>query len=622
MFANLNLKNKILVATILPILFMGLINLVAIVNYNQVIETYTWVDHSREVIEDGQEIIQSAINMETGERGYLLTGDESFLEPYQLATQDYQKRFAATKPLVTDEAALQALTKAEQLLQTWQRTIADNYIQQRKAQGDTPEGLKAAMDNVSSKQGKVLFDEFRDAMDEFFARQHTLLQKRQQEANATTNFTNNLIIIGTALGLLAAAIIALFMSNMITAPIIAIRDAANKISKGQTDIELDIHNQDELGEMSHAFKTMTQTLNRTAQTAQKLSLGEINVEVLKRSDEDVLGVALQNLVENLRTTAELAHKIGNGDLTVAVSPRSEQDVFSSALQNLVHKLNQIMSEIKESTAVLGSAASEIMATSAQVSSSAVQTTSAVAETSASIEEIKQTARISSSKATHTAQSTEQALQNANSGRQALEENMSGLNQIKEKMDLIGSNIVQLSEHSQMIGEIITTVEDIANQSNLLAVNASIEAVKAGEHGKGFSVVAQELKNLAEQSKDGTKQVQKILLDIQKMTGTLVMVAEQGGHAVTHGIKQAQNAKNSITTLNQSVADSARAGQQIAASYEQELAGMEQIANAMASVKDAMGQNTDSIRQVEESARNLNLLSQKLSMLLEQYKVAN
>jgi methyl-accepting chemotaxis protein len=243
------------------------------------------------------------------------------------------------------------------------------------------------------------------------------------------------------------------------------------------------------------------------------------------------------------------------------------------------------------------------------------------QTSASIEQIKQTAKVSSTKATQTAESTDKAMEIAKSGTEGLIENMKGLNQIKEKMDLIASNIIQLSEQSQQIGEIITTVEDIANQSNMLAVNASIEAVKAGEQGKGFSVVAQELKNLAEQSKSGTKQVQKILFDIQKVTGTLVMVAEQGGKAVESGVAQAQKAKTSMDQLNGSVLNAANASKQIAASYNQELAGMDQISGAMGSIKEATSQNLSSIKQVEVSAKDLSALSQKLKEVISHYTIA-
>src|SRR6185437_10071117 len=126
------------------------------------------------------------------------------------------------------------------------------------------------------------------------------------------------------------------------------------------------------------------------------------------------------------------------------------------------------------------------------------------------------------------------------GRRAVEDSIDGMAQIRLQMELIAESIVRLSEQSQAIGEIIATVNDLAEQSNLLAVNASIEAAKAGEHGKGFAVVAQEVKSLAVQSRQATAQVRSLLNDIQKATGSAVSAAEQGSRVVEAGAKQSKS----------------------------------------------------------------------------------
>ena len=134
------------------------------------------------------------------------------------------------------------------------------------------------------------------------------------------------------------------------------------------------------------------------------------------------------------------------------------------------------------------------------------------------------------------------------GRKSVESAIEGMQRIREQMESIAESIVQLSEQSQAIGEIIATVNDLAEQSNLLAVNAAIEAAKAGEQGKGFAVVAQEVKSLAEQSKQATAQVRTILGDIQKATSAAVMATEQGSKAVEAGVKQSGEAGESIRQL--------------------------------------------------------------------------
>ncbi|MDO8706310.1 MAG: methyl-accepting chemotaxis protein, partial [Sulfuricaulis sp.] len=177
------------------------------------------------------------------------------------------------------------------------------------------------------------------------------------------------------------------------------------------------------------------------------------------------------------------------------------------------------------------------------------------------------------------------------------------------------SIVRLSEQSQAIGEIIATVNDLAEQSNLLAVNAAIEANKAGEQGKGFAVVAQEVKSLAEQSKQATAQVRTILGDIQKATSTAVLATEQGNKAVEAGVKQTTETGESIRLLADSIAEAAQAATQIAASSQQQMVGMDQVALAMENIKQASVQNVAGTKQAEAAAQNLHELGQKLNDLI-------
>jgi methyl-accepting chemotaxis protein len=202
----------------------------------------------------------------------------------------------------------------------------------------------------------------------------------------------------------------------------------------------------------------------------------------------------------------------------------------------------------------------------------------------------------------------------------MEESLDAMHRIQEHMDLIADGIVRLSEQSQAIGEIIATVNDLAEQSNLLAVNAAIEAAKAGEQGKGFVVVAHEVKSLAEQSKQATAQVRTILGDIQRATSSAVMATEQGSKAVDSGAKLTGEVGESIRLLAQSISEAANAATQISASAEQQLVGMAQVALAMQNINQASAQNVASTKQAESAALSLHGLGQKLKQSVEQYRV--
>jgi methyl-accepting chemotaxis protein len=195
-----------------------------------------------------------------------------------------------------------------------------------------------------------------------------------------------------------------------------------------------------------------------------------------------------------------------------------------------------------------------------------------------------------------------------------------MKRIREQMGAIAASMLELNRQTQAIGEIIATVEALSQQSNLLAVNAAIEAAKAGESGRGFGVVASEIRHLAGQSREGTTQVREILGEIQKASTAAVLATEQGAKVVELGTRQSAEAGESIHQLFDSIARAAEAATQIAVSSQQQVLGMDQVAIAMQSVKHATAQNVDGARELEAAARRLSDLGERLTRLVDQFKV--
>ena len=325
----------------------------------------------------------------------------------------------------------------------------------------------------------------------------------------------------------------------------------------------------------------------------------------------------------LRAIAGIAGQVAGGDLTVSVPADNRADEVGDlmhAFRAMVEKLRQTTREINEGVGVLASSSSEILATTTQVASGAAETATAVSETTATVEEVKQTAQLASQKAKYVSESAQKVAQVSLTGRKAVEDATAGMHRIQEQMESIAESIVRLTEQSQAIGEIIATVNDLAEQSNLLAVNAAIEATRAGEQGKGFAVVAQEVKSLAEQSKQATAQVRTLLGDIQKATSAAVLATEQGNKAVEAGVKQTGETGESIRLLAESINEAAQAATQIASSSQQQMVGMDQVALAMENIKQASTQNVAGTRQAEVAAQGLHELGVKLKQLAAQYKV--
>jgi methyl-accepting chemotaxis protein len=332
---------------------------------------------------------------------------------------------------------------------------------------------------------------------------------------------------------------------------------------------------------------------------------------------------IRSITRPLNIAVGVAERVASGDLTVVVPVSDSRDELTTLLttfQRMVENLRTQTLAIREGVNVLASSASEILSSTTQVASSAAESATAVNETTVTVEEVKQTTQLSAQKSRHVADSAQKALQVSHQGKKSVEDAVQGMNRIREQMETIAGSIVSLSEQSQAIGEIITTVNDLAEQSNLLAVNAAIEAAKAGEQGKGFGVVAQEVRNLAEQSKQATAQVRTILNNIQKATNAAVMATEQGSKAVESGEKKSNEAGESIRVLADSIGESANASAQIAAASQQQMVGMDQIALAMENIKEASRLGVTSTQQAEHSAQDLHELGQKLKQLVERFKL--
>jgi methyl-accepting chemotaxis protein len=160
------------------------------------------------------------------------------------------------------------------------------------------------------------------------------------------------------------------------------------------------------------------------------------------------------------------------------------------------------------------------------------------------------------------------------------------------------------------------VGDLADQSNLLAVNAAIEAAKAGEHGRGFAVVAQEVRILAERSKAATSEIRTILGDIEKSTTAAVLATEQGTRAVEAGMKQASESGDVIRNLAKTIEDSAISASQIVVSSRQQVLGMDQTTQAMESIRQASNQNAAGSTQLRQAASSLASVAETLARLVE------
>src|ERR1700685_94845 len=561
----------------LALIALAIVGAVSYDSTTKLIESAAWVRHTNETLKDLDELLSGLKDAETGQRGYVITGEARYLEPYRGARAVVDQKQKSLRELTADNPVQQQRLTAMEPLIDGKFAELQETIDLR-----TAKGFEAAERVVITDKGKNAMDSIRKLAGEMQDEEAGLLARRSVDERERAHRTEMTIVIGSLGAFALLSLAGIFITRNIAVP---------------------------LGELSAA--------------AQKIASGDLSVKVISNGRRDEVGVLAASFTEmtsSLEQMAGMAKKISDGDLTVEVKPKSDKDVLGKAFAVMVEKLRRIIGEMQESIGILSSSAQQIVATPTQVASAPTETAAAVTETTTTVEEVKQTAQLATQKAKFVSESAQRAIQVSESGKKSAADSIEAMKQIREQMESIAESIVRLSEQGQTIGEIMLSVNDLAEQSNLLAVNASIEAAKAGEQGKGFAVVAQEVRNLAEQSKQATVQVRSILNDIQKATNAAVMVTEQGSKAVEAGVKQSVQAGESVQKLGETIAETAQAATQISASSQQQMVGMDQVVQAMENIKMASTQNVASTRQTETAAKNIQELGRKLTELIALYKV--
>ncbi|HVZ44424.1 MAG TPA: methyl-accepting chemotaxis protein [Ramlibacter sp.] len=337
-----------------------------------------------------------------------------------------------------------------------------------------------------------------------------------------------------------------------------------------------------------------------------------------------LAIRLQRAIARpIQDMSQAISKVAGGDLTIDL-PRGgrvdEIGVLASNFSRMIERLREQVLALVEGANVLGSAATEIVASTSQLTAGASDAATAVSETTATAQEVRQSAEAASADARRVADIAQKAVRFSQGGRKSTEEMAQGMQRIRSQMDAIAQGMRQLSQRSEAIGQIMATVEDIASQSKLLAVNAAIEAAKAGDQGVGFAVVAQEIRHLAEQSRGAAVQVRTLLEEMQKATATAAAATESGSEAVAAGVRQTESAAEAIGELAASVSEAGQAVNRIAATSRQQLMGVEQMVGAMEGVRRGSMQNVAGARELEVSARNLSELGERLKEMVAFYRL--
>ena len=316
---------------------------------------------------------------------------------------------------------------------------------------------------------------------------------------------------------------------------------------------------------------------------------------------------------NARIEAEAAQVIAGR--TLALIALCVAIVLLTAL-GVGHYLNRSISGALQETAnALSSTSSQIAATMEEHERTAMHQSAAVHETTATMDELDasftQTAGMASTAADTARQAVAVAEEGVKTGRQTRD----GMVSLKEKVGVIAEQITRLSEQTGQIGAITNLVSDLANQTNMLALNAAVEAARAGEHGKGFSVVASEIRKLADESKKSAERINALVDDIQRATNSTVMATEEGTKTVDAGIRLADDTVEAFQQVTGSSNLASQAAQQTLLSVPQQVTAVKQVLISMESLNTGARETADGIGQTKIGIENLRVTALKLKEMI-------
>jgi methyl-accepting chemotaxis protein len=559
------------------LLTLGTISFVTYSNIDRMINNSSQVTHTFAVINSNNNLITQLFAAEAAQRGYLMSGSNDYLQTYrdhQAQTRHYLSNLIE---VTTNQETRTLINELEHKLNNRFDSLDLGISMYDKGQVADYQKL------IQQGVGLRLMSDVQDNQQQIERLEKQLADQRQQQLLDSNQIALSFVWWATLLTLIGIGGGSFYLVRSISHPLHALTAVAKRISEGD--------------------------------------LSQSPPEVGSRSDEiAILARAFTGMSGYLHSMAEVAKALANNQLGADVQPRSERDELGHAFVSMTSNLRTLVSEVQEAARQISGSSAQIAALTSQLAASSTETAAAVSETSTTLEEIKITAQQVNQKSAFVSDSARSTAQMTQHGQKSVGDTLQGMHKIRQQMDFIAESIVRLSEQSMAIGEIITSVSDLAGQSNLLAVNASIEAAKAGEHGKGFAVVAQEVRSLAEQSKESTEQIRRILNDIQKAISGAVMATEQGGKTVEIGVQQSAETETAIQTIGQGATGTVQAAAQILASTNEQVAGLNQVAIAMDNIRGASDQIVISMRQAEEATASLNQMSNRMWDLVERFRI--
>jgi methyl-accepting chemotaxis protein len=480
------------------------------------------------------------------------------------------------------------------------------------------------------------------------------------------------IFAGLFVAILLACILSYYFAKRIVSPIRDLQNAARRVAQGDADFIINIKTKDEFGKLEEAFSEMLHNIKEQTYIANKIAAGELDVEVKIKSDKDILSKSLLSVVNTLKNLINELKSLTDSALDGKLKTRGNQDKFLGSFKEIVEGVNKtldaviipmqegsgvlsvmatgdftakvtgdykgdhqllkasinqlgealslVISDVAGAILAASSASTEISASTEQMATGSQEQSSQISEISAAVQEMTKTICVTSNNASTANQTAQQAGKAAEEGGKVVAETVAGMTKIAEVVTLASNTVRELGNSSDQIGEIIQVIDDIADQTNLLALNAAIEAARAGEQGRGFAVVADEVRKLAERTTKATKEIAIMIKKIQADTSNAVESMNKGTLEVQKGTEMAHKAGASLDEIIKSTGHVVDVVTQVAVAGEEQSAAAEEISKNIEGITVVIQETSEGIQHIAEASEDLSRMTGNLENMISRFKV--
>lgn len=435
-----------------------------------------------------------------------------------------------------------------------------------------------------------------------------LMNEVQAQKALSSMWTWNLAI--TALVLALASILAWFASQFIVRPLLALVTTAQQIAKGDLTQRAEVGSGDEIGSLAEAFNAMAGDLEKTVKNLMQsqAKLKSVVETVDSRSQMVISRVDEQRSV--IDETYNSIDQLNGGvrkitDNVEALSASSEET--SSSMLEMVASMEEVSRHtdtLFTSVEDTASATSQMVSSINEVDQNVVYLTSFVTDTSSSMVEMSASIAQVEGNAARSYDLTLAVADAAESGMRAVRETIDGMEQIRQSVVEANTVVGRLGDRSIAIGKILNVIEDVAEQTNLLALNAAILAAQAGEYGKGFSVVAAEIRDLSERTASSTRDIASLIRAVQEEVENALKATSAGSSLVENGVALSHEAGKALNNILDSASKASNMGKEIASATREQAKGSETVTRAVERLQSMVGQINAATRQQAQGSDHI------------------